>query len=246
NTCIKEFRVGIRDSPFLRYWRAREAAAFAVVNFRFRLSLPDDTDYDCAVLDSIMNHLRPTTTKVHIDEHSWLEGSYNSDDVTILSRDSFLNNVQTCRLFVLDDALPPPPFILKEPGYRNYEIDCVYRGEGCEAVGKIDGFIESFIRDGCTNEKLESMCIQWYDPERQKPPALNQLKKPTKVDMPLPKNHLTALLTREFHQVTHCEMHSLVNAKQRKRMELVKWTVEYEEEEDRHTAHVLQCRVGNL
>ncbi|KAH7687731.1 hypothetical protein AAVH_40718, partial [Aphelenchoides avenae] len=147
---------------------------------------------------------------------------------------------------VLDDALPPPSFILKEPGYRNYEIDCVYSGKGCEAADKIDGFIKSIIRDGCTNKRLESVCFQWYDPERQKSPALKQLKEPTKVDMPLPKNDLTALLTREFHQVTHCEMRSLVNAKQRKRMELVKWTVEYEDEEDRHTAHVLQCRVKSL
>ncbi|KAH7697979.1 hypothetical protein AAVH_34932 [Aphelenchoides avenae] len=245
HTCIKKFWVGLRDSPFLRYWRAREAAAFAVVNIRFRLA--DDTDY--GVLDSIVNHLRPTATKVHIDKYSWQENGDNDTDrkyLELLVRESFLTNLQTCRLTVWDEAFPPPSFILEEPGYRNYEIDCVYTGEGYEAADKIDGFIESFVRDGCANKSLESVCFQWYDPDGQQSPALKQLKKPTKVDLHLPKNDLTKWITCEFHRVTKCETYSLINKNQWKRMELVKWTVEYDEDDDRHTAHVLQCRVENL
>ncbi|KAH7687732.1 hypothetical protein AAVH_40719 [Aphelenchoides avenae] len=149
----------------------------------------------------------------------------------LLVRESFLTNFKTCRL---------------TPGYANYELGCECWCDGCQVSDGIDAFVESFARDGCTNEKLESVCIKWGDPIGQQSPALKQLKEPTKVDVPLPKNDLTKWITRYVHKVTQCEMHSLVNKKQRKRMDLYKWTVEYEDEEDRHTAHVLQCRVKSL
>ncbi|KAH7698832.1 hypothetical protein AAVH_34068, partial [Aphelenchoides avenae] len=59
HTCIKSFIVGIRDSPFLRYWNAQETASFTVVCID---SHPTEvTDYD--FLDSIVNHLRPRTNE---------------------------------------------------------------------------------------------------------------------------------------------------------------------------------------
>ncbi|KAH7704032.1 hypothetical protein AAVH_28782 [Aphelenchoides avenae] len=57
NTCMKDLLVGIRDSPFLCYWKAQETATFTVVNIDFSLNY--DTDY--GVLDSIVKHLRPRT-----------------------------------------------------------------------------------------------------------------------------------------------------------------------------------------
>ncbi|KAH7662590.1 hypothetical protein AAVH_43448, partial [Aphelenchoides avenae] len=104
----------------------------------------------------------------------------------------------------------------------------------------------SFVHDGCANEKLETVCIKWTDPQGQQSPALKQLKEPTKIDLPLPENDLTEFLTNVVHRVTQCEMHSLVNAKQCKRMELHKWTVEYDEGRRRWTSHFLQCRVQNF
>ncbi|KAH7707612.1 hypothetical protein AAVH_25142, partial [Aphelenchoides avenae] len=94
HTCIKEFCVGIRDSPFLRYWKAHEAADFTVVNID--LAPRDTTDY--GVLDSIVNHLRPRTAEVYIKESSWHANGYNSDYLALLVRDYFLNNLQICRL----------------------------------------------------------------------------------------------------------------------------------------------------
>lgn len=96
NTCTKEVNVGIRDSPFLCYWKSQETASFSVVSIDF--DLPDDTDY--GLLDSIVNHLRPKSTGVYVREYSWQENGRYSEDLKVLARDSFLNNVQTCHLDV--------------------------------------------------------------------------------------------------------------------------------------------------
>lgn len=97
NTCIKRFCVAICDSPFLRYWNAQETASFTVLRIDFHL--PGSMNY--VVLDFIMNHLRPKTTAcVEIDESSWQYNGYNSEHLQLLARDSFRNNLQTCRLDV--------------------------------------------------------------------------------------------------------------------------------------------------
>lgn len=90
------------------------------------------------------------------------------------------------------------------------------------------------------------MCIKWEDPKGQQSPALKQLKKPTKVDVPLLKNDLTAWITRNIHRAFPCEMHSFVNKKQWKRIELYKWTVKCGVGRHCITTHVLQCRLENL
>lgn len=100
HTCIEDFCIGISDSPFLRYWKAHEAASFAVVSIDFGLTDDtDDTDYD--VLDSIVNHLRPRTTEaVDVEESFWHENGYDEEKLELLTRKSFLNNLHTCRLAV--------------------------------------------------------------------------------------------------------------------------------------------------
>ncbi|KAH7707613.1 hypothetical protein AAVH_25143 [Aphelenchoides avenae] len=239
NICVKEFIVGIRDSPFLRYWKAQEAAVFTVVSIDFDLT--DDTDYD--VLDSIVNHLRPRTTEdIHVRESSWRENGHNSKRLKLLARESFLNNLQTCCLNVFENAFPAPAFFLKESSYSNYELEC---NRGQVAAG-IERFIESFVRDGCANEKLESVCITWTDPEDRQSPAPKQLSKPTKIGMLLPENGLTEWLIPFVHRVSQCEMQSFVNTKQWKRMEVFEWSAEYYPDRSLCTTHLLQCLVKNL
>ncbi|KAH7707805.1 hypothetical protein AAVH_24960 [Aphelenchoides avenae] len=104
----------------------------------------------------------------------------------------------------------------------------------------------SFIRDGCTNKKLQSVCIQWTERNDMRAATPKQLRKPSKVDMPLPKSDLSAWITKYVYRVSQCEMYSFVNAKQWQRMEVYKWSVEFERTYDRFTTHVLQCRVKNL
>lgn len=89
HTCIKEFCFGIHYSPFLRYWKAQEAAVFTVVS----IYSSDTNDADCGVLDSIMNHLRPRVVHIYASAPRW----HNKG---ILDRDSFLQNLQICRLSV--------------------------------------------------------------------------------------------------------------------------------------------------
>ncbi|KAH7699833.1 hypothetical protein AAVH_33059 [Aphelenchoides avenae] len=231
HTCIKFFRVWFRDSPFLRYWKAQETAAFAVVDIDY--GRPEPTDYD--VLDSIMNHLRPRTTMSFCNKQS-------SWHLELLTRASFLNNLQTCSVCVYGDAFLPPSFILEEPGYSNYDLLC---GDNCQLADGIDGLIESFVRDGCTNRKLESVLIMWHD--RAHPRAPKQLSSPTKIDVPLPKTNLSAYITSLVHQVTQCEVHSFVNKKQWKRMDVYKWrVVEDHYDGHRRTTHILQFLVKNL
>ncbi|KAH7714943.1 hypothetical protein AAVH_17672 [Aphelenchoides avenae] len=237
NTCIKEFFVRFRDSPFLRYWKTRDTAVFTVVMIKFYLT--NDTDYD--LLDSIVDHLRPTTAhEVDVDDSSWHEN--DNDAMELLARPSFLNNLQTCHLGVYDeDGFPLPTFFLKEPGYPNYELWC----HECHVADGIDGFIESFMRDGCANKKLESVRIEWEDAEDQPSVAPKQLRKPTKTDLPLPKNDATAWLTPFDHRVAQCEMHSFANIKQWMRMDVYVWSVECRR--DRLvTRHILLCRVVDM
>ncbi|KAH7725108.1 hypothetical protein AAVH_07386 [Aphelenchoides avenae] len=188
HSCIKTVLVGIRESPFLRYWKAQKTARFTVVTLRLRgfdFGSPTDyeeaTDYD--VLDSIVNHLRPRTNEhIIVDDSSWRENGRNSKYLKVLARDSFLNNLQACRLRVQGNTFPPSAFFLNEPGYRNYEIDAQYLGYKADGI---DSFIESFVRDGCANKKLESVHITWYESSRHPSPVLKQLGKPTKTDLPL-------------------------------------------------------------
>lgn len=93
HVCIRDFRVGISDSPFLRYWKSQKAAVFAVE--RIELDPPEVTDYD--LLDSVVNHLRPKTT---YDCFSWAECGYGREELKLLARKSFLNNLQTVRSMV--------------------------------------------------------------------------------------------------------------------------------------------------
>ncbi|KAH7697822.1 hypothetical protein AAVH_35090 [Aphelenchoides avenae] len=228
HTCIKHFWVGIRESAFLRYWRAQETASFAVLCLEF--GGLEIADY--RVLDSIVNHLRPTTIGEVDDDHDPM--------LELLARNSFLNSLQICTLNVWYCPFPPPSFILEEPGYPRYDLWCSDR----QVADGIDDLIESFVREGCANKKLELVCIQWEDDENQQSFALKQLKKPTKVDMPLPD--LAAWLTDTDHRVRQCEKYSFENAKQWQRMVAYKWAVEYDDPYGRCTRHILQCRIENL
>ncbi|KAH7707614.1 hypothetical protein AAVH_25144 [Aphelenchoides avenae] len=238
NTCIKEFMVGIRDSPFLRYWKTQETA-FTVVSVK--LELPETTDYD--LLDSIVNHLRPRTTEeVQVWPDSWYENGYKSERVKLLARDSFRNNVHTCRFNAFGSAFPALEFFLKDPGYPNYELEC-NRGQVADGI---DRFIESFVRDGCANEKLESVCIKWREWGSKPSLMPQQLGKSTKIDMPLPKNDLSSCITRYDPEVTQCETQSFVNKKQWKQMEVYLWTVEFYPGRCCCIIYLLQCLVKNL
>ncbi|KAH7719690.1 hypothetical protein AAVH_12807 [Aphelenchoides avenae] len=226
HVCIRDVRVGIRDSPFLRYWKAQQAADFTVVCIEF--DPPETTDY--VLLDSIVNRLRPRTTYGHF---MWTEDGYRGEELEFLARASFLNSLQIVRSMVWDDAFPPSSFFLQEPGYPNYELWC---DDGSSVPDGIDDLIESFIRDGCSNEKLETVCMSWDESSL----VSKRLRKPTKVDRPLPKSEMPYWLTPA--RVSECEMYSFVNANHWKRMEVYKWTVE----EDRCTTHVLECLVKDL
>ncbi|KAH7709492.1 hypothetical protein AAVH_23248 [Aphelenchoides avenae] len=140
NTCIKYFCVGVRESPFLRYWKAQEAAAFVVVSIA--VDLPEAADY--GVLDSIVSLLRPKSTEISIEESSWDENDHNDvykKYLGLLARESYLNNLQTCHLQVRGDAFPSPTFFLQERGYSNYELWCI----DSNVADRIDGFIEVFM-----------------------------------------------------------------------------------------------------
>ncbi|KAH7702348.1 hypothetical protein AAVH_30495, partial [Aphelenchoides avenae] len=197
HVCIKDFCVGIRALPLMRYWNSQESASFTVVSIDF--CLDDDTDYD--VLDSIVNHANGPVPD-----------------------------------------FPSPAFFFNEPGYPNYELCCSYN----DAAGRIDGFIESFVRDSYANTKLKSVCMRWTEWEDMRAATPKQLREPSKIDMPLPKNDLPEYLSRYDVQVSQCEMHSFVNKKQWKRMDVYKWSLEYELFDGRFTEQILHCRVKNL
>ncbi|KAH7698833.1 hypothetical protein AAVH_34069 [Aphelenchoides avenae] len=250
HTCIKTVLVGISESPFLSYWKAQKTASFTVIilrslgfDFGWRTDYEATPDYD--VLDSIVDHLRPRTNQhVIIDDSSWRENGHNSKYLKALARDSFLNSLQTCRLRAQGNAFPPSGFFLNKPGYRNYEVDA--QSLQSKAADGIDSFIESFVRDGCANTKLESVHITWYESSEDTPSVLKQLSKSTKTDSSLPEIGWDASFTHYVHKA-QCEMYSFVNTKQRKRLEVYKWR-----SKDlyffclRHETHVLHCRVKNL
>ncbi|KAH7695751.1 hypothetical protein AAVH_22847 [Aphelenchoides avenae] len=224
NTCINEFFVGIRDSAFLRYWISREDASFTVVSIVFDVA--DVEDNGTAILDSIINRLRPRTMDTDVEESSWSKYDSNSAYTALLARESFVNSLHTCRLLGAEPgAYSPPDFFLNGPGYANYELCCNY----LDTPNLIDGFIESFVRDDYPNKKLESVWLkwgEWNEPAR----TPKKLSNPTKVDVPLPENDFTRRCARFFNRrVCHqCEMHSFVNLKQWKRMDVHKWRVDYE------------------
>ncbi|KAH7700937.1 hypothetical protein AAVH_31940, partial [Aphelenchoides avenae] len=240
NTCIEYFYIVMRDSPFLRYWRAQEVVSCTVVSIYF--DLPTPADYD--VCDSIVDRLRPRATEVYVSPDSWNEDdfNYNLDKLEALARASFLSSLKTCRLNIWgDDGFPPPSFILNDPGYSCYELWC----NGHHVADRIDGFLESFVLDGCANQSLESVCVKWNDDDGPSPTP-KKLSKPTKTDTPLPKFEMVMAWIPAVHRVSQCEKHSFVDKKKRKRMEVYKWSVEYDLWSHRRTTHILQCRVESL
>ncbi|KAH7711597.1 hypothetical protein AAVH_21064 [Aphelenchoides avenae] len=230
HTCIKWFDVSICDSPFLRYWMAQEAAVFNVVRIEFYIDF--NGHYD--IFDSIVNHARPKTTIV-------AEDGTNNELMKVLTRKSLLNSLRTCCLRVYAEGFPSSSFFLDEPGYAKYEL-WFHRPS---AANWIDGFIESFVRDGCANKKFESVCVRWGDSEDHQSPAPKQLSKPTKREIPLPKMELTALLNIEVHPMTQCEVHSFVSTKHSVRMDVYKWS-DYDCIDPPDVVHILQCRVSDL
>lgn len=87
------------------------------------------------------------------------------------------------------------------------------------------------------------MTIWWTDGDEPQSPAPKHLNKPTKIEMPLPKNGLAKWLTGFVPRVSQCEAHSFDNTMQWKQLEVYEWGGEYG---DRCTAHILQFRVKNL
>ncbi|KAH7708766.1 hypothetical protein AAVH_23983 [Aphelenchoides avenae] len=235
-TCINTFSVGIRNSPFLRHWMRRKNAAFTVVDINFDLT--DTKDYD--LLDSIVNHLRPKTAGVLVDDSSsYVDDPHKNEGLKLVARGSFLNNLQTCRLWA-DTSFPPPTLFFKEPGYTNYELRCYH----ANVANGIDAFIESFIRDGCANRKLETVCIMWEDDDGPQSRAPRLLSKPTETDMPFLNISLKHQWIPAVCRVCPREVHYFVNTKQWMRMEVYKWTVEYDDFTGvPRTTSVLQFRV---
>ncbi|KAH7704452.1 hypothetical protein AAVH_28357 [Aphelenchoides avenae] len=244
---IKLFSIGIEDSPFLRYWEAQKAADLTIVSIDFEPSETLDND----VLDSIVNLLQPRTIDVSFEHclSQWWEDQtapYNSKYLGVLARASFVNSLQTCPLNLWRGAFPPPSFVFNEPGYPNYELKCHHTN----VADGIDAFIESFARDGCANKKLQSVCITWSVwPDGQWPhgpsPMSKLLSNPTTSDEPLPEDVKLRSISG-VRVLSQCEVHTFVNEKQKKRMEVYKWSVKYFEDEDRWTTHVLKCLVKNV
>ncbi|KAH7701721.1 hypothetical protein AAVH_31140 [Aphelenchoides avenae] len=246
--CIKTFWVDICDSPFLQSWMAQEADDFTVVSIDFD---PPNATTDNGVLDAIMNRVRPRTIDVS-EEYGppfWdAAAAYTSKYLRLLARGSFLNSLQIAPVNLWRDAFPQPSFILDEPGYANYELRCYHTN----VADGIDAFIESFVRDGCANGKLESVCISWtVRPHRPWPfgpsPMPKLLNSPRKTDKPLPEAAMLSWI-RDAHRVSECQMHSFVNETQWKRMEVCKWSVGHDRTNDSRpwTMHVLQCLVKNF
>ncbi|KAH7715345.1 hypothetical protein AAVH_17278 [Aphelenchoides avenae] len=238
NTCIKFFNVRIRDSEFLRYWQAQETA-FTVVSINAPVG-KHTQDGDYKLLDTIMNFLRPRSTEPYTDESAWQISVKGRLYVELLYRDSFLNNLQTCFLSVWDDDFPPPSFLLDWPSYRSFMVWC---GDG-QVVGGIDRFIESFVRHGCAN-KLESVLVRWDDSVQQPSPALKQLSEPLKTDVALPENTLVERIPA-VRRVSRCETKFFENTMQWKRLEVYKWSIQYDLYDGPRTTHVLKCLVKHL
>ncbi|KAH7691329.1 hypothetical protein AAVH_40157 [Aphelenchoides avenae] len=242
NACIKEFVIGIRDSAFLRYWISQEAASCTVVSIDFPLH--EVAANGTGILDSIMNRLRPRFLADRVEQASWYKYGSNSAYTELLARESFVNSLHTCSLLGANsEAYSPPDFFLNGPSYRNYELCCSH----LDTSNLIDGFIESFVRDEYPNKKLESVWLrtrEWN--ERARTPK--KLSNTTKVDVPLPENNFTAWYGRHLiRRVSQCEMRSFENTKQWKRMDVLKWSVEYARVGDGPiTNHVFLFRVKNL
>ncbi|KAH7704950.1 hypothetical protein AAVH_27850 [Aphelenchoides avenae] len=267
HSCIKNFDVDIGDSPFLRYWMAQEADAFTVLSICIN---PPEATKNYELLDAIVNRVRPNTLDVSYESGPSAYGDqtapYNSEYLEVMARDSFLNILQICPLNIWPGAFPPPSFILDEPGYPNYELRC-HRStvDGIYArswiADGIDAFLESFVRDGCANKKLISMCITWTEWPNAEPPCPmpKLLSNPTMADEPLPEAEADAERLKSNNRwirgvrvLSQCEMHTFVNMKHQKRMEVRKWNVKHfvhEAEEDHFghsTTHILQCLVKSV
>lgn len=104
---------------------------------------------------------------------------------------------------------------------------------------------QRFVREGCANKKLESVRIEWDHFGGPQSPAPKQLRKPTKTDMPLP-NNVTAWVRPAVCQATQCEMHSFANMKQWMRMDVFRWSVEYDLIGCLVTRYTLLCRVTDI
>ncbi|KAH7704451.1 hypothetical protein AAVH_28356, partial [Aphelenchoides avenae] len=219
---IKNFDVDVGDSPFLQYWMAQEADAFTVLSIYID---PPKATTDYGLLDAIMNRVRPRTLDVSFESGPsfWDElGPYKSKYLEVLARDSFFDSLQVCPLNVWREAFPPPSFILNEPGYPNYELKC-HRStvDGTDARSwisdGIDAFLESFVRDGCANTKLVSVCITWTEWPNAEPPCPmpKQLSNPTMADEPLPEAEADAERLKSNNRwirgvrvLSQCEMHT--------------------------------------
>lgn len=90
NVCVKYFRVLMRYSPFLLYWKAQGTVAFIVLDICF--GLPKRSDGNA--LDSIVNHLRPRRMRLSVEKSSWQENGHKSELMKLMACDPFLHHVQ--------------------------------------------------------------------------------------------------------------------------------------------------------
>ncbi|KAH7699837.1 hypothetical protein AAVH_12963 [Aphelenchoides avenae] len=134
------------------------------------------------------------------------------------------------------EPFPPPAFFLAETGYSNYKL--TYTNHNVS--DGIDDFIESFVRDGCANKKLDSVCVEWDTQPMPRMPK--QLSNPTEINLPVPYDEVAAgLIPADRHE---CEMYSFVNTKQRKRMEVYNWTLDYGPHEV--PTYIFKCYMKDL
>ncbi|KAH7708884.1 hypothetical protein AAVH_23852 [Aphelenchoides avenae] len=220
---VKYFSFEISENPFLQYWMVQRTD-FTVKHFYFE-NLPEDADY--GLLESVVDFLRPTTFNVDTDGSLWNEDGYNRKWLDLFTRETFLNSIKTCELDVwADGGLPPLTFVLSEVGYAAYEIICF---EG-DAVSWSDRLIEALLHGKCSNEKLESVCIQWDVLQGSGQPSRmpKLLDKPAETNVPIPRSDFaTCRITTEYKE-SQCDLFSFPIATQQKQLDIFKWATEFD------------------
>ncbi|KAH7707797.1 hypothetical protein AAVH_24952 [Aphelenchoides avenae] len=239
---IKRLYFDISENPFMEYWRAQDRDfSVKVINFGHIL-VRENADY--GILDSVVSFLRPMVCEVFVQDPA-LSGDYNQDYLNRLAREPFLEYITTCSLSVnAYSGFPPMSFVLSEVGYPHYEIVFLHGN----AANWADRLIEAVIRGECGNENLETVCVQWDVPQAnvQSAHVLKRLTQPTTTNVPIPRADFVTCRVSGNYKVSHCDLYSFPIAKQRKRMDIFKWTTDYEHHTGRLTTkHAFVCELKN-
>ncbi|KAH7711930.1 hypothetical protein AAVH_20740 [Aphelenchoides avenae] len=203
------------------------------------LVLAAEVTDDYAVVDSIVNLLRPRAYKPDLHLHD------EERCIAVLKLGSFLSHVKTLNFDDEFRELPAPAFMLSETCYPNYDLQS-YDSAG---VDWLDTFFDTLIRGECTNDKLESVGVSWADDhdEEQKWRLPKLLSEPSIKDVRIPRDDFAAyrtIMTRPDYRVGKCDQYVLTSAKLKKRMDVFKWTAKVPE--GRSTVHAVLCEVKDI